>query len=295
MNKSIINICKINSKLRRRCPQVSFSEKIEVVVLGKSHPNSNVKLSLMNQQRSFDILLDYESVVFYSGWMRIALLFRWTCLLLLLFDFFLLRFRWLFFLFRDWARQVFNFVRILLLQWLLLPAWAVLFDQLVQGFQIIEHVNSSPSIKMGWLQQPQVITIEMAQRHRVPCRCSLLKVKSFKLCYPACVCCIFKTTPSNWVKTLNLIFELLSRRPLIFCCFFLLQLLFQMHLPNQLIFEFLQLFFVCLKCVINLKELSHCLVIYVLFVGVGELDVEGDWHEFERVFFVGITKLLHHV
>lgn len=227
--------------------------------------------------------------------MRIPLLFRWACLLLLLFDFFVLTFRWLFFLFRDRAGQVLNFIRILFLQWILLPPWAVLFDQLVQGVQIIEYVNSSPSVKMGWLQQPQVIAIEMAQRHRVPCRCSLLKVKSFKLCYPARACCIFKTTPSNWVKTLNLIFKLLIWRPLILRCFFLLQLLFQMHLLNQLIFEFLQLCFICLKCVINLKELRHCLVIYIIFVGVGELDVEGDWHEFERVFFVGIAKLLHDV
>lgn len=162
--------------------------------------------------------------MFYSGRMWIPLLFRWACLLLLLFNVRVLSFRWLFFLFlfRNWTTQFLNFIRILLFQWLLFLAWTVLFDQLMQSVQIIEYVNSSSSIKMSWLQQPQVIAIKMAQRHRVPCRCSLLKIKSFKFRYPACVCCIFETAPSHWVQTLNLILKLLSRRSLIFLCFFLL-------------------------------------------------------------------------
>ena len=47
------------------CSQVPFREEIKILILSQQYPNPNIELSLMNQQRSFDVLLNDESVKFY--------------------------------------------------------------------------------------------------------------------------------------------------------------------------------------------------------------------------------------
>lgn len=62
VDESIIDVFQIDSKLRTTSSQVSLREKVEVLFLSEQDPNSNVKLSLMDQKRPFDVFLYYESV-----------------------------------------------------------------------------------------------------------------------------------------------------------------------------------------------------------------------------------------
>ena len=59
---------------------------------------------------------------------------------------------------------------------------AVLFDQFIQSFEVVEDVDSSPSIQVSWLEEPEVKRVKVAQRHRVLLIGVLLEVKRLELC-----------------------------------------------------------------------------------------------------------------
>jgi hypothetical protein len=65
MHESIIDITHVDLELSTTCSQVPFREEIKILILSQQYPNPNIELSLMNQQRSFDVLLNDESVKFY--------------------------------------------------------------------------------------------------------------------------------------------------------------------------------------------------------------------------------------
>jgi hypothetical protein len=48
------------------------------------------------------------------------------------------------------------------------PALAVPLDQLLQLRQVVDNVDPSASVQLRRLQQPQVKTREMTERHRIP-------------------------------------------------------------------------------------------------------------------------------
>lgn len=59
---------------------------------------------------------------------------------------------------------------------------AVLFDQFIQSFEVVEDVDASPSIQVSWLEEPEVERVKVAQRHRVLLVGVLLEVKRLELC-----------------------------------------------------------------------------------------------------------------
>ena len=65
VHESIVYVLEVNTKLGRRCAQISFLEEEQVVVLVEQHPNTNVELASVDQQRSLDVLLDDKCVVFH--------------------------------------------------------------------------------------------------------------------------------------------------------------------------------------------------------------------------------------
>ena len=87
MDESVINILWINVIFGCCRPQIPFPEEVEIMVLGKSDPDSDVELTLKDQQGSFNVLLDNESVMFDLMDLIFAFLaLRWADLLLLLFN-----------------------------------------------------------------------------------------------------------------------------------------------------------------------------------------------------------------
>ena len=69
-----------------------------------------------------------------------------------------------------------------------LLADAVLLDQLVQGVQVTEDVNSAASVQVGRLEQPQVEGVKVAERHGELLVRPLLEVERLEFCYLARVC-----------------------------------------------------------------------------------------------------------
>ena len=59
---------------------------------------------------------------------------------------------------------------------------AVLFDQFIQSFEVVEDVDATPSIQVSWLEEPEVERVKVAQRHRVLLVGVLLEVKRLELC-----------------------------------------------------------------------------------------------------------------
>lgn len=63
MDSRIVHVLEVNAVLAARGPDVAFAEVVEVVVLVEEHPDSDVELTLANQQGPFDVFLNNEGVV----------------------------------------------------------------------------------------------------------------------------------------------------------------------------------------------------------------------------------------
>ena len=144
-----------------------------------NHPDSHVEFSVHYKQRVLDVFLDDKGVVADFVSVLLALLLAWAFLRLLHVAILLASLWGVFFFILGLLCCVF------LLQRLLLTTLTVLLDELVQSVKVVEDVDTSASVEMRGLQQPQVIRVEVAHRHRVPRGRPLLEVKRFKLRYPA--------------------------------------------------------------------------------------------------------------
>lgn len=51
----------------------------------------------------------------------------------------------------------------------------------MQSRQIVEYVDSAASVKVGWLEQPEVVAIEVTERAAVLGKLPLLEVELFEL------------------------------------------------------------------------------------------------------------------
>jgi hypothetical protein len=69
----------------------------------------------------------------------------------------------------------------------LAPAVAIPLDQLLELREVVDYVDSSPSVQLRRLQQPQVESSEVTERHAVPeevlLQCPLLLIKSLFLLF----------------------------------------------------------------------------------------------------------------
>lgn len=179
VHKGVVYVGYIDRKLRRTRPQVTFFEEQKVMILSEADPDSDVELALENKQWSLDVLLDDKGVVADFVSVLLAFLLARAFLRLLHVAILLASLWGVFFFVLGLLRCVF------LLQRLLLTTLTVLLDELVQSVKVVEDVDTSASVEMRWLQQPQVIRVEVAHRHRVSRRRPLFEIKRFKLCYSA--------------------------------------------------------------------------------------------------------------
>ena len=62
MDKVIVQILRAHGIRLARCPQIAFSEKVHVHVLGESDPDPDVKFSLVDEKGPLDVFLDDESL-----------------------------------------------------------------------------------------------------------------------------------------------------------------------------------------------------------------------------------------
>ena len=62
VNKRIIYVLQVNSKFRTTGAKITFGKKVQVLLLSKKNPYTDIKLSFVNQKRLLDILLNYECV-----------------------------------------------------------------------------------------------------------------------------------------------------------------------------------------------------------------------------------------
>ena len=62
MHEGIVHVFQVDSIRGPAHTQIAFREEIQVGVVGQQHPDSNVKLPLVDEERAFDILLDDEGV-----------------------------------------------------------------------------------------------------------------------------------------------------------------------------------------------------------------------------------------
>ena len=60
VNESIVWVLWINGILGGTCPEVPLLTVVNFALRIHKHPNSNVKLSLLDEERPFNILLNYE-------------------------------------------------------------------------------------------------------------------------------------------------------------------------------------------------------------------------------------------
>ena len=64
VDESVVDVLQIDPVLRRRSSQVPLFEEEQVVILVKEDPDTDIKLSLVDQERPLDVLLYDEGVVF---------------------------------------------------------------------------------------------------------------------------------------------------------------------------------------------------------------------------------------
>lgn len=60
------------------------------------------------------------------------------------------------------------------------PATAVLFNQLMQTLRISKNMNASTPVQVSWLQNPEVVAIKVAQRHRILLPQPFIEIESLK-------------------------------------------------------------------------------------------------------------------
>lgn len=68
---------------------------------------------------------------------------------------------------------------------------AVLFDQFVEGVQVTEHVDTSTTIQMRRLQNPQIIGVKVALGHRQSCVLFFVEIKCSKFGAIFIIFCLF--------------------------------------------------------------------------------------------------------
>ena len=64
MHELIVDVLVIDRVVGARQPQVALWEEVNILLLSKQHPHSDVEFALVNQQRLLDILLDDETIKF---------------------------------------------------------------------------------------------------------------------------------------------------------------------------------------------------------------------------------------
>ena len=64
VDESVVDVLQIDPVLRRRSSQVPLFKEEQVVILVKEDPDTDIKLSLVDQERPLDVLLYDEGVVF---------------------------------------------------------------------------------------------------------------------------------------------------------------------------------------------------------------------------------------
>jgi hypothetical protein len=161
------------------------------MVLGEADPDSDVELALENEQWPFDVLLYDESIVTDFIGVLLALFLVWA---------FLRLFHVALLLGPLWG--VFLFVNgflccVFLLQRFLLTTLTVLLDEFMQSVKVVEDVYPPASVEMRGLEQPQVIRVKVAHRHRVPRRGPFFEVKRFELRYTARIGSVLEATAGH--------------------------------------------------------------------------------------------------
>lgn len=294
------------------------------MVLIEEHPDSDVELALVNQQRALDVLLNDERVVLDLICCR--LLARWRRSLVRGLDasstFFTLGFELLAGTRAD-SRRRRGLVRLLLLapdHGRLLPlsgflrgrrsrvllllrhlflADAVLLDELVQRVEVVEHVDAAPAVQVRRLEQPEVERVEVAQRHRVLLVRALLEVEGLELGDFAGVGDrLAQLRARHALQPLDL---LVQRCVLLAGVgprggvdgLLVLQLELVVQLADELLLELLELVFVGLERLVEGDEGLQGLVDELVPRRVRDLDEEGDRHQVERVLLVQVTEALH--
>jgi len=76
MDESIIRVIRIQGELIGASPQIAFLTKVSISLRIKENPYSNVKLPLVNQKWSLDILLNDETIMFVFRLIHVSL--RWS-------------------------------------------------------------------------------------------------------------------------------------------------------------------------------------------------------------------------
>ena len=83
MHEGIVHVFEVDAELGARCTQVALRKEKELAVVGQANPDTNIKLTLVDEERPFDVLLYYERVKLYFI-LTERLLFRrtfsWTLL-----------------------------------------------------------------------------------------------------------------------------------------------------------------------------------------------------------------------
>lgn len=226
----------------------------------------------MNQQRPFDVLLYNESIELYL-WLRLEsrLLHGHLFILLGRLGYCvtrLLRFGVLFF-------KRFN-----------LLALAVLLDESVQCVQISEDVDATAPIQMRRLKDPQIVAVKVAQRQCV-LLLLLVKVKRSRLCPIFEVFRLLRRVSISSDKHLiQFAHHLLATQVLTHTL---------SHSLQKALLHLLELGSMALKRLPKLSEALHGILIHLSVGGVGHLDIEGNWHNFEHILFLLVAVPLQHV
>jgi len=63
VDKCIVDVLQVDSKFSGRRPKVPFFEEVQILVLRENNPHSDVEFSFVDQQGSFNVLLDDKRIV----------------------------------------------------------------------------------------------------------------------------------------------------------------------------------------------------------------------------------------
>lgn len=163
----VVDVLQVDAELARRSSKVALLEDVKVVILVDKHPHADVELAIEYQQRPLNVFLDDE---------RVVLDFKCRCLLFGLLGAGIFR-RLFLLLGLGLGVGLPGYLDLLVL------ALAVLLDELVEGVEVAEDVDTSTTVQVSWLEKPEIKAIEVAKGKAVLSRRPLLKVESFELSY----------------------------------------------------------------------------------------------------------------
>lgn len=135
----VVDVLQVDAELARRSSKVALLEDVEIVILVDKHPHADVELAIEYQQGLLDVLLDDE---------RVVLDFKCRSLLFGLLGG------------ADFLRGLFLLLGLGLgvglpgYLDLLVLALAVLLDELVEGVEVAEDVDTSTTVQVSWLEEP---------------------------------------------------------------------------------------------------------------------------------------------